>query len=162
MSSHTSPLENTLSSSGIEILSPVQAVSINQVVQSAIRDLQQQKSQQQIILRCETLPVIEARPHQVFEFFRSLFSIIFQEPPTGSKLFLYIDCRERQENSNGNLMELRTYEVLISSNIAAAQQWQPRHQHTLARCHELATRMGGRLEVNTGGSLFLISLQGKL
>lgn len=155
MSTITSPVEN-VGSNGI----PVQAntVSLNEVIQQVIKDYNTQKKATNTIIRCEALPEVKARKEQLTELFHGLLSTIFDEAPNGSKLFLYIDCR--QENDLSLPGKPPHYEILINTNITSCNNWKTRHHKALEHCNQLVKKIGGSLQTNLNSSscVFVISL----
>jgi len=155
MSGNILPAEETVE--GVHGI-PVQAntVSLNETVQQVIRDFNRQKKANNAIIRCEALPEVIAREEQLVELFSGLLSTIFDEVPNGSKLFLYIDCRDENDISH----KLLQPEILVNTNITCCNTWKERHHQTLDHCTQLVKKMGGSLQININstGCVFVISL----
>lgn len=155
MATIISPVEN-VDPNGIQV--HANTVSVNDVIQQVIKEYNTQKKATNAIIRCEALPRVKARKEQLAELFQGLLSTIFDEVPKGSKLFLYIDCRDDSELS---LPERSLYHlILVNTNITSCKNWHSRHHKTLEHCNQLVKKIGGSLQTNINSSscVFVISL----
>src|SRR4051794_26958264 len=75
------------------ILPEVTLVRLNNVLQTVLQKYQQQINKGNIVIRCETLPVIEGDEQQLCKLFENIFSILF-DSASDVRYFLNIDCSQ--------------------------------------------------------------------
>jgi signal transduction histidine kinase len=88
MSSNLSKINRVVS----EPESYSEQIQLNEIMQYSLQRLQQQKKNLDIIVRCQSLPTIEADKKNIVKVFDHLVQMIVSYPPTGTRLFLYVDC----------------------------------------------------------------------
>jgi hypothetical protein len=163
MSSNLSKINRVVS----EPESYSEQIQLNEIMQYSLQRLQQQKKNLDIIVRCQSLPTIEADKKNIVKVFDHLVQMIVSYPPTGTRLFLYVDCEE--ENKETAASELvkknKRYRVNIHTNINTDDVWKTAHQKTIAECKAILAQYGAGFTVNeirSAGCLFSISLLGKM
>lgn len=120
-----------------------------------------------IIIRCETLPVIEGSKDQITQLFDNLVSMIFRYPPSGSKLFLYIDCDEMEPEKvkGGKSTNVKEYTIKFHTNISTNDTWKKENEGLIASCGQLVLAQKGTFgvnNINNTGCLFSLTFPGKL
>lgn len=162
MSTSSLPPEHIMGIKGLTLPHTVQPVSMNEALQGALKKFD--TTDDNIIIRCETLPKYEGTIDQMKEVFEQLFTAIFNQPFNGSKLFLYVDCRERNEALRKNREGFTTYEILVHSNVRADEEWRSRVVPIIKNCEKLLAKLKATITMNSliqKGCMFIISLQGK-
>lgn len=142
-------------------------IQLNEIMQQVLQRLQQEKKNLDVIVRCQNLPAIEADKKNIAIVFDHLVQMIVSDPPTGTRLFLHIDCKEEnKETATAELVKTnKRYRVNIHTNINSDDVWKRTHQKTIAECKALLAQYGAALTVNEAkstGCLFSISLLGKM
>jgi len=146
---------------------PPPLLSLNEVLQESLKKAQLQVDKAQLIIRCETLPQIEAGYDDLVNFFENLLSTILNQPPNTTRLFLYIDCEE----DNSDVIDMTIKEgfkrfiIKFHTNITTHEHWKLVNRETLINCGQILSRHNGNLAVNDIGStgcLFSVLLPGKI
>lgn len=142
-------------------------LDLNDVFKDSIKEYQSGSSKNSIIIRCETLPVIEAVKNQMIQLFNDLISMIMNFPPAGSRLFLYVDCEEvKPEKLNGSAnMNLREFTIKFHTNISTNDIWKKENEKLLVSCEQLVLSHKGSFgvkNINNTGCLFSLTFPGKL
>jgi hypothetical protein len=135
-------------------------------MQQALQRLQRDKNSD-IIIRCETLPVIEGDKKNIVRVFEDIVQMIISHSPTGARLFLYVNCEEENKEAiNPELVKTnKRYKVNFHTNISTDEVWKTAHEKTIAGCKALLAQYGAGFTVNEvklTGCLFSISLLGKM
>jgi signal transduction histidine kinase len=144
----------------------VKSTDLNEVIQQSLHRFQSGIRNQNVIVRYENLPIIEADKKAVIKVFDNLVQMILNHPPGGSKLYLYVDCEEesRAQDSETHYVSKR-YFIRFHTNITTNEEWKAEYQRVLEECTELLNQFDAGFTVNeikNTGCLFSISLSGKL
>lgn len=139
---------------------------LNEILQESLKKAQAQVDRVQLIVRCESLPMIKADHDEMIKLFDDLISMILNQPPNTTRLFLYVDCEEdRSDIIDMSLSEeYRRYVIKFHTNITTHEHWKLVNSQTLANCRQILSRHNGNLVVNdvsSTGCLFSVSLPGK-
>jgi hypothetical protein len=142
------------------------STDLNDVMQQSLHRFQSGIRNQNVIVRYESLPVIEADKTAMIKVFGSLVQMIINHPPEGSKLYLYVDCEEesREQDSETHYVSKR-YFIRFHTNITTNEEWKAEYQRVLEECTAMLKQFGAGFTVNeikNTGCLFSISLSGKL
>lgn len=146
---------------------PKDAINLNQILQQALQPYSTSIRNADIIFRCEVLPEMEGNKLEIGEVFNKLISIIVENPPVGSRLFLHINCEEQDKE----ILDLslssgcRSFLIQFHTNISTSANWKLIHQPLFERCTSILLAHKATLTVNDvlkNGCLFSISLSGKL
>jgi light-regulated signal transduction histidine kinase (bacteriophytochrome) len=144
----------------------VKSTNLNEVMQQSLHRFQTGIRNQNVIVRYESLPIIEADKKAMIRVFDNLVQMIINHPPEGSKLFLYVDCEEEsREQDSETLYVSKRYSIRFHTNITTSEEWKAEYQRVLEECSELLNQFGAGFTVNeikNTGCLFSISLSGKL
>lgn len=137
--------------------------SLNEVMQQSLRRFQPGKNQD-VIIRCENLPDTEIEKGDITKIFNGILDMIIHFPPTGSKLFLHVDCEEERIESDNPALVKKVYNIHFHTNCRADEPWRLYHRQSIEKCAALLTQYGAVFTVNeikAAGCLFSISLLGK-
>lgn len=137
-------------------------LSLNEIFRESMRKAQAEVDNLQVIVRCENLPKIEGNQKEMMQLFDNLLSMILNHPPKNSKLFLYVDCEEDEENSKN---AEKRYIIKFNTNIAAHEDWKVINSQALINCRQILSGHNGSLvvnHINSTGCLFILSLPGKM
>ena len=141
-------------------------INLNGVVREVLQRLQQGMGLD-IIVRCEVLPVIEGDRKNIVRVFDNIAHMIISHLPTGTRLFLFVDCEEEMKEVSGpELVKTnRRYKLNFHTNISTNEAWKTAHEKTIDGCRTLLAQYGASFTVNeirSTGCLFSISLLGKM
>ena len=139
---------------------------INEVVQYELISRQQQVQALQAIIRFDALPLVNTTRPVIAQMFHFIFDSIFQHPPSGTKLFVYIKCeKERTEVMDLSLPEgFQPYEISVFTNIIANENWQQQQQAAITGIRQGAESIKGTFEnfaIDKTGCLYKLVLPGK-
>lgn len=157
-----STMEPVAPRDGSALPSGTMPVSLNEVWRRSLKKNEGLLRNTSVTVRCELLPQVEGDPWQLEMLFDRLLSLILNNPPVGSRLFLYVDCQEEIFEKDG--AELKKWTLRFSTNIPANEEWRQAHQPVLQECEKIVTRHNGELTVNrvqNTGCLFVMNLYGK-
>jgi|SRR5579875_1919661 len=138
---------------------PENVVSLSHLFNETMKRLQSKNEKTNIIVRCESLPLIESNEKELSNLLDAMLNIIFTNSQQASKLFLYVHCSE-VVNDKG-----KEYEIRFHTNVSTTAQWREVNKEILSLCKETAIGLRGNLVVNNvenTGCLFLLTLPGKL
>jgi light-regulated signal transduction histidine kinase (bacteriophytochrome) len=138
---------------------------LNTLLRQSLKKHEALTRQQQVILRCASLPVIPGNQTKLELLFDHLLQMILSYPPNGSRLFLNIDCQEQDGNLSAGHNVGSMYQILFHTNICSDASWKEANRNKLTECMEILALHNGALGVNTienTGCLFVISLPGKM
>lgn len=142
-------------------------LSLNEVLQESLKKAQAQVDRAQLIVRCESLPWVLAERSEMIRLFDDLISMILNQPPNTTRLFLYVDCEE----DNNEIIDLtvksgfKNYLIKFHTNITTHEHWKLVNNQTLSNCKQILSRLGGNLvvhDVSSTGCLFSLTLPGKI
>jgi hypothetical protein len=146
---------------------PTGLLSLNGILQESLKKAQAQVDKAQLIVRCESLPTVQADHSEMVKLFDDLIAMILNQPPNTTRLFLYIDCE--QDNSDIIDMTLqpgfKKHLIKFHTNITTHEHWKIQNNDTLINCKQILSRHNGNLVVNdvsSTGCLFSVSLPGKI
>jgi hypothetical protein len=147
--------------------SPAQnLLSLNDIFRESLKKAQATVDSVHTIVRCENLPQIKGNHEDVATFFDLLLSTIFNHPPAGSRLFLYVDCNEYNEKPEDSILPFgsKRYLLKFHTNVATSKSWHATNDNTIAICKQILSNLNGNLVVNnvsSTGCLFAVTLPGK-
>jgi hypothetical protein len=141
--------------------------NINEVVQYELIARLQQIQALQAIIRFDALPLVNTSRPVVAQIFHFIFDSIFQHPPAGTKLFIYIKCeKERTEVMDLSLpVGFQPYEISVFTNIIANENWQQQQQAAITGIKQGIESIKGTFEnfaIDKTGRLYKLVLPGKL
>lgn len=145
---------------------PSGLLSLNEILQESLKKAQTQVDKAQLIIRCESLPLIKADHDEIVRLCDDLIGMILNQPPNTTRLFLYVDCEEDRSDvidmtlNEGN----KRYIIKFHTNITTHQHWRLVNSQTLINCRQILSKYNGNLVVNdvsSTGCLFSVSLPGK-
>ncbi|HEX6334646.1 MAG TPA: hypothetical protein VFZ78_10500 [Flavisolibacter sp.] len=141
--------------------------SLNEVLQQVLVKLQPLMRNTNAIIRCESLPVVYGSRVQISELFESLVQAICVLPPSGGRLFLYIDCMEEKRRKpvehtlpGGQ----RIFQIQFHTNVQVDHEWREAHATLFEGFKNLLKNHNGSFEVNEisgAGCLFCLTVPGK-
>jgi hypothetical protein len=140
-------------------------VLLNEVLQQSLLKCDAANPKLNAIVRCESLPQIPGSPAPWAALFDFLLATITDGDPIGSRLFLYIDCKEGVTESGNAAEGIRWYQVSFHTNITADEAWCLRNKEKIEQSHLRAATCGGSLSVQNlaqTGCLYLITISGKI
>src|SRR5689334_12197737 len=73
-------------------------LALNDILKESLKKAQAQVDHVQLIVRCETLPLVRAGHEESLKLFDDLLGTILNHPPNGSRLFLYVHCEEESND----------------------------------------------------------------
>ncbi|MGN6163776.1 MAG: hypothetical protein ACTHOF_04475 [Flavisolibacter sp.] len=138
-------------------------VSLNEVMQQSLQRFQLGRSSD-VIIRCENLPDVEIDKDDIAKVFNDILNMIINFPPTGSKLFLHVDCEEERVENNDPALAKKVFNLYFHTNCRADEKWKLDHRETIEKCAALLAHYNAGFTVNeikAAGCLFSISLLGK-
>jgi hypothetical protein len=142
-----------------------EVISLNDVVRQVLKQQVEVRSTQ-LVMRCQSLPVVEAYPQQLSEAFQLLLYTILPQKWREGKLFLHIDCEEVNKDVDAVLTQgYKRYLVHIHTNITTSPEWITANKASMEKCSDLLENMDASFTLNevlNTGCLFSISLLGKL
>ena len=140
-------------------------LSLSSILQESLKKAQVQVDKTQLIVRCETLPIIKADHDEIVTLFNDLIGMILNQPPNTTRLFLYVDCEADSDAVDMALNEdFKRYTIKFYTNITTHEHWKLMNSQTLINCKQILSRHNGNLVVNdisSTGCLFSVSLPGK-
>lgn len=114
-----------------------------------------------IIVRCESLPIIPGAENHFSELFDNLIGLIFDMSVTANRLFLFVECEE-ETGSTGPFSKIyRDYIIRFHSNFLADNEWKQKNALRLSRCNEIVLNYEGSFivnSINNTGCLFILKL----
>jgi hypothetical protein len=142
-------------------------IALNEVLQESLRKAQLQVDRVKLIVRCETLPVVNAEHGEMVKLFDELLGMILNHPPDAARLFLYIHCEEDNSDIIDMTLEegLVRYCIKFHTNISTHDNWRLVNSKGLINCRQILSRHNGNLAVNdigNTGCLFSVLLPGKI
>jgi hypothetical protein len=146
---------------------PAGLFSLNEILQESLKKAQAQVDKAQLIVRCESLPVVQADHSEIVKLFDDLIAMILNQPPNTTRLFLYIDCDE----DNNDIIDMtlhpgfKKHLIKFHTNITTHEHWKILNNDTLINCKQILSRHNGNLmvhDVSSTGCLFAVSLPGKI
>jgi light-regulated signal transduction histidine kinase (bacteriophytochrome) len=142
---------------------PAVSVSLNEVWKQSLKKNEAAVKNSNVIVRCALLPQVNGQPQLLEKLFDSLVSLILSNPPSGSRLFLYVDCREEEEETKSS--GAKNFILRFCANIIADEQWQRNSQLVLDECEAIVRLHNGGFAMNpiqSTGGLFVLSFNGKI
>ncbi len=142
-------------------------VQMNEVVQHHLLSRRPQIEAMQVIIRYDALPQVAGSRQDVAALLSHVFNSILDNPPAGTKLFIYIRC----EIDKSEIMDLtlpdgfQQYQISVYTNIVADESWQLQQQPVLAEMKALAERLKGTFDhysIVKTGCLYQLVLPGKI
>ena len=142
-------------------------LSLNDALQESLKKGQAQVDKAQLIVRCEVLPRIKAGHDEMVKLFDDLLGMILKHSPNTSRLFLYIDCEEDNNDVIDMTLEegLKRYVIKFYTNITTHSNWKLVNSEVLINCRQTLSRHNGNLAANDisgTGCLFSVLLPGKI
>lgn len=142
-------------------------LSLNEMLQESLKKAQTQVDKAQLIVRCESLPFIQADHDEMVRLLDDLIGMILNQPPNTSRLFLYVDCEETDTDLIDMTIKegFKKYLIKFHTNITTHENWKLVNSQALMNCRQILSRHNGNLVVNdvsSTGCLFSVSLPGKL
>lgn len=143
-----------------------QFVNLTTIVQGVLEAVQRPPDQQKIILRCDTLPLVEADALDMQQLSNTLLNCILEHPPRRGKLFIYIKCN--RANSEHLLTpttgDIHHYEICFHTNSSNEPGWHEAHLQALELCEAICSRYNGLFSFadSSAACLFQLTLPGKL
>lgn len=146
---------------------PEGLLDLNVVLKESLKKAQTEVDTLQLIVRCESLPKIEADYEGMLKIFDDLLKMILTHPPQTSRLFLYVDCEEEANDIIDITPEkgFRRYNIKFHTNVTTHEHWKLMNSQTLAHCRQKLHEYNANLAVNEiskTGCLFSLALQGKI
>lgn len=142
----------------------IEKVNLNETMQQSLQHYQKGRNSN-IVIRCESLPVIEGDGRNMAKAFDDIIRIIVNHPPAGSKLFLHIDCEEERIENDDPELAKKVFTIHFHTNCQADGSWKIAHGKTIENCSTLLAQYGASFTMNNikaSGCLFSISLLGKM
>ncbi len=145
--------------------SPGNTVSLNAVLKQAISQIKSTIEADRVIIRCDSLPTLEANKDEFEKLFQNIFLFILKQPPVNSKQFLYVQCGE--EAATGLLPIVKegykTYTIQFHFNAQLDEYWQLQYKNEINECNAIAGKYNGGIHINTmnSGCLLTLCLSGK-
>jgi len=139
-------------------------INLNEILQQTLQRIQKTQANLNMIVRCESLPFVQADKSSFTKLFDRLVNTIIAHPPTGTKLFLYVACEEAKHKNNSR-EGYKQFVINFHTNISTTDAWQTAHEPALKECASLLAQYGANFTVNeikNAGCLFSIFLFGKL
>ena len=141
-------------------------LSLNDIFKESLKKAQAGADSLHTIIRCENLPQVIGDQQEIAQLFDQLLLMIFKHQPAASKLFLYIDCAEYNEEQEDPFLTHGTKRYLIkfNTNVATSKSWHVINDNTIAICKRILSNLNGNLVVNnvsSSGCLFAVTLPGK-
>ncbi|MGV3657964.1 MAG: hypothetical protein ACO1NX_08415 [Chitinophagaceae bacterium] len=142
-------------------------VDMNEVVQYHLLSRRSLVEAMKVIIRYDALPQIAGSRQDVAALLSHVFNSILDNPPAGTKLFIYIRC----EIDKSEIMDLslpdgfQQYHVSVYTNIVADESWQLQQQPVLDEMKVLTQRLKGSFDhysITKTGCLYQLMLPGKL
>ena len=142
-------------------------VNLNEVVQYHLLSRRPQIEALQAIIRFDALPHVATSRQDMGVLVSHLFNSILDNPPAGTKLFIYIRCEiEKTEVMDLSLPEgFQHYSIGVYTNIVADEAWQLVQQPVLAEMQAIAAKAHGNFihhRIVKTGCLYQLVLPGKL
>jgi hypothetical protein len=142
---------------------PAVMLSLNEIFKESMKKAHAGQQGLNLIMRCESLPLVKAQRGEMETVFTTLIRLILQHPVTGSKRFLYIDCEERIQKQQLQ-KDQKQYLIKFHTNGSTNDNWKEANRVSIDKCEKILSAHHGSLTVNNidhTGCLFCISLPGK-
>lgn len=140
---------------------PLTTVDLNEVIAKVLKPFQVSGRNQQIVIRCDHLPVLAGNETVVESVFAELVKMILLQQ-SGQKRFLHILCQE--EKVIKDEMPASRYRVQFHTNLVTDSKWKALYGERLIALKDLLAGFNTYLHIHdltTSGCLFSISLPGK-
>jgi hypothetical protein len=140
-------------------------ISLNEIFKESLTKAQTAANHLQITLRCETLPHVAGNQAELAKLFDELLDIILKYPPSGSRLFLYLDCEEEKKADTLLQDTFRRFVLKFHTNAGVPDNWKVVNSQALVNCKQILSDHNGNLALGHSsrtGCLFSISLPGKI
>jgi hypothetical protein len=138
-------------------------VDLNEVVTQVLLPYQKASGRNtDFIVRCELLPSVFIDSNQLKFVLNELIRMIAHHPLAGKK-FLHISCEK--ENASAAHSGREYYRINIHANLERDDTWRQLHHESILSLQQVLLPYNARLidyEISTSGSLFALSLPGKL
>jgi len=148
----------------INALSSGITVSLNDVFREALRKVEGLLSRDNLIVRCDSLPLVTGTKEELKLVFDTLIEVIFAST-SRSRLFLHVGCSENQldDKQPSSTTNMKRYQIRIQTNINTDKGWKDRHKNALDRCEQILSKLDGTFSVHAvSGCLFTLTVPGKL
>jgi len=140
-------------------------VDFNKVIQESLDGERVRLNRLNPIIRCDSLPHIQAQEKDMKQLSDHLIHLILLHPPQKSKLFIYIKCNRFNE-----VLPVETsgwqhsYEICFHTNGCREASWQAAYEKEIADCAAICTRYAGTFTAayDHNDCLFKLTLPGKL
>jgi len=139
-------------------------VSMNALFNESMRKAQVCYALPDIIVRCETLPQVNAPADDVKTLFDNLLGMIFKSSPNGNKLFLYVDIEKGKISDQSLTEQFENFTIRFYTNLTTGDSWTAANAGALSRASEIISRHNWIFGVNNiyqTGCLFTITVKGK-
>jgi hypothetical protein len=137
-------------------------VNTNVVLQNVLQQLSAE-DRNKIVLRCDDLPYVQGNECD-FEFvFSGLLQMILQKKENVSKLFLHINCKTEEEESQKSI-GFKSFCIQFKTNIISCADWFEIHEEQINKIATILHKNGSSLAVNQmsgSGCIFSVSIPGK-
>jgi light-regulated signal transduction histidine kinase (bacteriophytochrome) len=139
-------------------------VILGKILQAVLHKTKSALEAHRVIVRCDELPTIKGNGADFENLFHNIITIMLDHPPVPGKQYLYVQCKEADEEGNKQAGQHKLYIIQFHLNLALSDYWQVKHNVGLKMCQQIAeTYKGGFIINNTNtGCLFTLSLPGKL
>jgi hypothetical protein len=137
-------------------------VNLNTVLQTVLDNRQETLHRLQAILRCDVLPAVGGEESAWLLHLTRLTDIIWNHPPAGSKLFLYVKCEPETASPDENQ---RRYAISFHTNCANDSSLEVIHADVLQECGATCHAAGGTFAyhfLSPSRCLFTLNLPGKI
>lgn len=143
-----------------------QFVNLTTIVQGVLEAVQRPPDQLKIIVRCDTLPHIEADAQDMLQLSNLLLACILEHPPQKGKLFIYIKCNRSDSETllTSDSGGFQYYEIYFHTNSCNEPGWHEAHLQELKLCEAICSRYNGLFTFADSSTayLFQLTLPGKL
>jgi hypothetical protein len=154
---------------GHEIKNPISSgftVSLNDVFREALRKVEGLLSRDNLIVRCDNLPLVNGTKEELKLVFDTLIEVIFAST-SRSRLFLHVGCSENQldDKQPSPTNNMKRYQIRIQTNINMDKGWKDRHRDRFDTCEQILSKLDGMFSVHAvsdAGCLFTITVPGKI
>jgi hypothetical protein len=138
-------------------------VDLNEMISQVLHPYQKVSGRNtDLIIRCELLPLVFVESSQLRFVLNELIRMIAHHPLSGKK-FIHIFCEKESASSEHANMEY--FQVNIHANLQRDDTWRQLHHESILSLQQVLLPYNARLidhEISTTGSLFSLSLPGKL
>jgi hypothetical protein len=149
-----------------EIVNMELLVDFNRVVQESLNKVKDRLDQLNGIIRCDNLPHVHARLHDMKQLSDILVRLILHHPPKSGKLFIYVKSNQlkKEVEPATESSRLHFYEICFHTNSCNEALWQDAHKQDLNECNYICARYSGTFTSALGNAdcLLKLTLPGKL